>query len=691
MLPFSPRYPWLFLLLTSLGLVGVKYHFETEQTLPSPFASVFVTSALKRSLQGTPQTALDLSETLAQDSTQNNAENNPCQSLISCTISCESIGFSAPSTAASRFISSPVGNALRHQTIVAQGSWACVNDRPLSLPWIQIESQVKSQDGNHSPSIAIQDFALEEQLGLFLLSSDQPQTQPVSWFDQGLSPSVSPLPLPIYVSDRVRYLSLVPLLEKGGWQAQIESGKLQLKIPPAAIQSLRFARREQGYRVVLDLDRPAIFSVQTENDRWELQLEGSPAAPFLTPEFARFLTQDPIAKTLQWQMQFPVSATQVKLSAKLPSGLVAQVSSLSNPSRLVIDFQPRSFSEKTIAWAPGITWYQQWLNLRQKAFPLVYIRLDANFLKTSPAPFQIRPLFPQSGTLAQLQSLPALAESAGAIVAINAGFFNRNNQLSLGAIQDQGEWISGPILDRGVIAWQHQPFQLFFDRLKLPETLITPTQSIPLTELNSGYVRGGIARYTSQWGANYQPLINQEIVLSVVNNRVATWQELGKSGSANIPIPSNGYLLVARANASIARQLPVGTPLQVSQTTQPPQFQPYPQIVGAGPLLIRQGITVLNAAAEGFSPAFIQQAALRSAVGQTAQGDLLLVTIASTPGGSVPSLAEMAEIMQHLGTIDALNLDGGSSSSLYLGGKVLNRSPRTAARIHNALGIVYTP
>ena len=204
-------------------------------------------------------------------------------------------------------------------------------------------------------------------------------------------------------------------------------------------------------------------------------------------------------------------------------------------------------------------------------------------------------------------------------------------------------------------------------------------------------MRGGIARYTSQWGANYQPLINQEIVLSVVNNRVATWQELGKSGSANIPIPSNGYLLVARANASIARQLPVGTPLQVSQTTQPPQFQPYPQIVGAGPLLIRQGITVLNAAAEGFSPAFIQQAALRSAVGQTAQGDLLLVTIASTPGGSVPSLAEMAEIMQHLGTIDALNLDGGSSSSLYLGGKVLNRSPRTAARIHNAMGIVYTP
>ena len=685
MLPFSPRYPWLFLLLTSLGLLGVKYHVQTEQTLPSSFASTLVTSILQRSPQGISHTALNL--------TQNTAEKNPCQSLISCAVSCETIAVSEPLPAASPFIFSPIDNSLKSQKIVAQGSWACVNDRPLSLPWIQIESQI----ANSSPLIAIQDFALEEKLGLSLLSSHQPQSQSVSWFSQLLPPSEIPLSLPIYLSDRVRYLSLVPLVEKGGWQAQIQSGKLQLKIPPAVIQSLRFARREQGYRVVLDLDRPAIFAVNPESDRWILQLDGSLSAPFLTPEFARFLIQDPIAKTLQWQLQSsvtspqnPTVSPQVRLSAKLPSGLVAQVSSLSNPSRLVIDFQPRSFLEKTIAWAPGITWTQQWLNLKQKAFPLVYIRLHANVLKASKPPFQIRPLFPQTGTLAQLQSLPALAEGAGAIVAINAGFFNRNNQLPLGAIQDQGKWISGPILDRGAMAWQHQPFQILFDRLKLPETLITPTQNIPLTELNSGYVRGGIARYTSLWGASYQPLIDQEIVLSVVNHQVTTWQQLGKAGSTQIPIPANGYLLAARANATIARQLPVGTPLQIGQTTQPPQFQPYPQIVGAGPLLIRQGITVLDAAAEGFSPAFIQQSALRSAVGQTAQGDLLLVTIAATPGGAVPNLVEMAEIMQHLGTIDALNLDGGSSSSLYLGGKVLNRSPGTAARIHNALGIVYT-
>jgi exopolysaccharide biosynthesis protein len=40
-----------------------------------------------------------------------------------------------------------------------------------------------------------------------------------------------------------------------------------------------------------------------------------------------------------------------------------------------------------------------------------------------------------------------------------------------------------------------------------------------------------------------------------------------------------------------------------------------------------------------------------------------------------------------LGAIDALNLDGGSSTGLYLGGQLLDRSPYTAARVHNGLGI----
>jgi exopolysaccharide biosynthesis protein len=51
----------------------------------------------------------------------------------------------------------------------------------------------------------------------------------------------------------------------------------------------------------------------------------------------------------------------------------------------------------------------------------------------------------------------------------------------------------------------------------------------------------------------------------------------------------------------------------------------------------------------------------------------------------------MAQIMQQLGAVDALNLDGGSSTSLALGGQLIDRSPVTAARVHNGIGIFIAP
>lgn len=61
----------------------------------------------------------------------------------------------------------------------------------------------------------------------------------------------------------------------------------------------------------------------------------------------------------------------------------------------------------------------------------------------------------------------------------------------------------------------------------------------------------------------------------------------------------------------------------------------------------------------------------RSAVGVTAAGDILLVMVAQRPDTS-PSgvtLAELAALMQDLGATEALNLDGGSSATLYYRGQ----------------------
>lgn len=96
--------------------------------------------------------------------------------------------------------------------------------------------------------------------------------------------------------------------------------------------------------------------------------------------------------------------------------------------------------------------------------------------------------------------------------------------------------------------------------------------------------------------------------------------------------------------------------------------------VGAGPLLVSGGRVVANPAAEGFRDAKVLTArTARSAVGLTASGELLLVTMANA------SIAQTASVLRSLGAIDAMNLDGGASSGLVCGGRVVTPSGRALA------------
>jgi exopolysaccharide biosynthesis protein len=61
----------------------------------------------------------------------------------------------------------------------------------------------------------------------------------------------------------------------------------------------------------------------------------------------------------------------------------------------------------------------------------------------------------------------------------------------------------------------------------------------------------------------------------------------------------------------------------------------------------------------------------RSAIGITRDGGIILVMISQKPKVSPSgiSLPALAEFMKSLGAEKAMNLDGGSSSSLYYNGK----------------------
>ncbi|MBT4035650.1 MAG: phosphodiester glycosidase family protein [Candidatus Marinimicrobia bacterium] len=100
----------------------------------------------------------------------------------------------------------------------------------------------------------------------------------------------------------------------------------------------------------------------------------------------------------------------------------------------------------------------------------------------------------------------------------------------------------------------------------------------------------------------------------------------------------------------------------------------YRDVLGAGPILMRDGEVFIPVNEEVFFGTSIPEVHPRTAAGVTPEGDLILLLV---DGRQLISrgvdLPELANIMLELGCEDAINLDGGGSSALVVNGTLLNR------------------
>ena len=104
------------------------------------------------------------------------------------------------------------------------------------------------------------------------------------------------------------------------------------------------------------------------------------------------------------------------------------------------------------------------------------------------------------------------------------------------------------------------------------------------------------------------------------------------------------------------------------------------EAIGCGPMLVKNGAISVNPQAEGYSEdKILTMAAQRSAVGINAKREILLLTCKKA------TIRDLAYVMKALGCVDAMNLDGGASSGLWIKGKYLTRPGRL---LSNALLLV---
>ncbi|MEL6816219.1 MAG: phosphodiester glycosidase family protein [Cyanobacteria bacterium J06598_3] len=551
----------------------------------------------------------------------------------------------------------PVAKA--NDTTPLAGNRIRINGRTLTGFWQQKNGRV----GISSASMA-------SLFGVELLSTTVPEQQPMRWFPTSEDAIVT---LPAWWDATDRYLDISDLAVSARWQGQASGQTLELVLPQSRVNGIRQGKQTWGDRIVVDLSGPATWQME-HGDGYTITVAGE-IPPAMVSGFRA------AAGNLITQLHVAPLSGQTVLKVKTKDGATPQIWSSGNPAKVVIDIRKDALVERDVAWAPGLRWRQQYVNVGAHRFP-VYMFVT----RPNPSTMALRTIHASANSAIGIEPILTTAQRQRATGAVNAGFFNRNNQLPLGAVRSNGQWISGPILGRGAMAWNDQG-DLIMDRLVLSEVASAGGENYPVLAVNSGYVQAGVGRYTSGWGATYTPIVDNEIVVTVRDGAVSARQTLGKAGSGSVPIPSDGYLLTLRSNAGAGGNFDPGTSVSLSSQSHPAIFDSYPNVVGGGPLLIRDRSVVLNPQLEGFSTNFIEGSAPRTVIGKAADGTWIIATMHDRVGGRGPTLRETAQIMQQLGAVDALNLDGGSSSSLYLGGQLLNRQPRTAARVNNGIGL----
>lgn len=568
--------------------------------------------------------------------------------------------------------------------IISKGEEVIINDKKVSLPWIQWQESGETRT-------ALADFAAETNLGIELLSSSNKDKQPIQWF------AYSSI-LPAKFINPYRYLDISDLIKNTVLKVENIDNYLALKLPPSQVNKVYEVPATRGKKIIIELSQPSFFQVSQGKDQAVISLNSQPSQSLLSlinsgnssgnngaviGEVEGDEVRDNQNNNLANLFTISSQDNQTLVNLNLPPFHHVKVTS-ANPSILFVDINTTAFSPRDISWQDDIFYSRKYVNINNNQEQFIVSSL---ILNTKNYNLDLRPILTNSNTLIGIAPLKTTAQSLGAIAAINGGFFNRNNQLPLGAIKVRENWLSSPILNRGVIAWNDLG-EVKIERLKLEETITTSRGDRLINNyINSGYIQAGIARYTDSWGLNYTTLSDGEIIAVVENGMIRDKIVGTKAGEDTINIPSKGYLLVFRKFKTGADKFNLNEPITLNTATIPSDFAQYPYIMGAGPLLLLNNQIVLSGEAENFSKAFNTQKASRSAIAVDNRGRILLVAVHHRVGGGGATLAEMAQILEKMGAISALNLDGGSSTQMYLGGAIIDRSPATVARVHNGIGV----
>jgi uncharacterized protein YigE (DUF2233 family) len=349
--------------------------------------------------------------------------------------------------------------------------------------------------------------------------------------------------------------------------------------------------------------------------------------------------------------------------------------------------------------APGVNFYRTADDtLVDRAGPIA-----VSLIKVDPAQAHIAVAL-SNDEVVDSESVAGIAARRGAVAAINGGYFNEKGE-PLGLLKVAGELVSDSTLSKGVVIVRTPPAgrQIFtFDQVAAKMTLTFTADgqswSVPIDGVDTTRGRGRLMLYTpayhedtdtaptgTEWVLDGRPLRVTAMRPGVGRSRIPRGGAVLSYGGTTLPpaltaLTEDVEVTMVTAWKS-ARGLPADT------------FETASDIVAGAGLLRHDGVVLNDWKSEGLTvDAFIAGRHPRTLVGVDSRGHVWLAAVdGRLPNYSVGmNFADLERLADRLQLTDALNLDGGGSTTMVVKGQVVNKpsDPVGARPVSDALIVV---
>jgi len=266
-----------------------------------------------------------------------------------------------------------------------------------------------------------------------------------------------------------------------------------------------------------------------------------------------------------------------------------------------------------------------------------------------------------SNTLNNKSTITTIAKKNNSIVAINGTFFKPSTGVPLGTLMINKKMYTGPIYNRVAMGIFDNGYDMA--RIQLNASLKSNAKYLKVDNINQPRTLSTYTIvYTPEWGkmAPACPKYGQQIAIK--DNKIFA------VSTSPLAIPEGGFVVVGPAK-NLKQFLDEKNIIFETLTT--PEWNNVNHIISGGPYLVKNSKVYVDMAEQKLGS--IGGRNPRTAVGYTADNNLIIVTVDGRESSSVGmTLNELANFMKSIGCYNAMNLDGGGSTVLYVNGHVVN-------------------